>query len=203
MSWDEELKARRAQEKIDSDNYAVICQTVALLLGGDLEPPNPDKEHGYNWHYNITFPDGSGICIAAKVWANKGKLSVSGEYPRDRSGRRFCDKYPESINVSETKTPEQIAKDIQRRFMPEYKVAYAGAIEAKQRNDDYHSKVNATKDLLCSIQGVTRSTHDEQRLYISTGNIGGTITYISSDGTCSLELRNVKAELLKHLLTTM
>jgi hypothetical protein len=50
---------------------------------------------------------------------NKNKLSVQGDYPKDRDGHMTSARRPK-ISVSGEKTGAQIARDVERRLLPEY-----------------------------------------------------------------------------------
>ena len=54
-------------------------------------------------------------------YREEGKITFCSVYPRDAKGQYWAgEKERVNIGVSEAKTPEQIAQDIQRRFLPKY-----------------------------------------------------------------------------------
>lgn len=61
-------------------------------------------------------------------WDEK-RLSVFGEYPRTKRGECANGIASVSITISEKKTAKQMAKEIERRFMPKYRAQLAEAIE--------------------------------------------------------------------------
>lgn len=105
----------------------LISAVTANLPGFTTDADNPE----WNDRITITHTDGRRLYFVQGRYGQKpGTMSVSGDYPRDNgnddpyvgtyvdprsvNGRHF------SINVSTSKTPEQIARDITRRLLPEY-----------------------------------------------------------------------------------
>ena len=59
-----------------------------------------------------------------------------------------------SINTSFSKTPEQIAKDIERRLMPEYMDVLSKALTRIVSSDSYHSKTEGFAGQIAKLVGV-------------------------------------------------
>ena len=85
---------------------------------------------GLSWHLKEEWSDNVGelkgpgdVCAWVRNggYQNKEKIKVFGDYPRDNKGQGQANTDQRvQISVSETKTPDQIARDIQRRFLPDY-----------------------------------------------------------------------------------
>jgi len=193
-TWEEQQAERKRQEKLTASERAVFVQTVAVLLGGELKPPR--DEAGYAGYFPVALDAGGGLCLTYELWGNKGKISVSGEYPQDTRDRAG------SINVSITKTPEQVAKDITRRFLPEYKEKYTKAVAIKAERDAWNAKRDAIVDELSKLPGVSKSDRSEQ-LYVNGKTASGTIKYVNAEGMCSIELSNVPVATLQLLLSKL
>lgn len=102
-----------------------LITAIAAELGGTVKPR--DGEH---W-YIILLDDGTdqkhdpALWLTFDRWNHKGKLNVSGCWPRDNDGHQYNGRdlvpyaeraaFKSDINVSPDKTPAQIARDIQRR----------------------------------------------------------------------------------------
>jgi hypothetical protein len=79
----------------------------------------------------------------------EGKWHISSRYPRDVKGdSQARNEEGIEINIAETKTPEQIARDIQKRFMPSYEENLTLVMERIKRSNEYHLKAKATIDKL-------------------------------------------------------
>lgn len=68
--------------------------------------------------------DGQILYFNANGYKNRGKLTVSGSYPRSKTygyitPRSEC----KDINISLSKTNLQIIRDIEKRFIPSYRIA--------------------------------------------------------------------------------
>jgi hypothetical protein len=101
---------------IEKQVFIEKIQKVGDILGYTVE--FPEESHGNQatlTHNDIT------IRIRSGGWKSEDKIKVSGSYPHDCHSylSNYNLKNP-SINCSQDKTPEQIAKDIQRRFLPDY-----------------------------------------------------------------------------------
>jgi hypothetical protein len=104
--------------------------------------------------------------------ADAGRIKVSGDYPRDRQASYVGDVYDENnnkleqptINVSASKSVEQIVKDIQRRFMPYYEQFYAAALKKAKATDSYEDK---TSNALTLIAGRKLSEYEARHKEIS------------------------------------
>jgi hypothetical protein len=92
---------------------------------------------------------------------NEGKIHVSTVLPKDAKGEipyvegygQFGKRMP-SINVSFDKTPEQIAKEIERRLMPEYMDVLMKALTRIASSDSYHSKTEGFAEQIAKLVGV-------------------------------------------------
>lgn len=102
---------------------------IAGILGATARPVSLESPDGY---FYITFPDGVQMFCSAGGYGNAGRIEFSGSWPSyTRPEAGSCIVTPReiyennqklespSIKVSESKTPEQIAKDITRRLLPD------------------------------------------------------------------------------------
>lgn len=76
-------------------------------------------------------------------YSHKGRIAFFSFYPRGKSNYGYSSGHIE-ITVAEDKTPEQITKDLQRRFLPAYLENLKKVIEANQQADDYETWKLAT-----------------------------------------------------------
>jgi len=90
---------------------------------------------------HLDGPDGLKLWLST-TWGPAGMLHVSGSWPRGTNGQSYQpyksngDRQKYSINVGLAKTPEQMAREIERRLLPAYRTALAEAWERKRRDDD-------------------------------------------------------------------
>ena len=97
------------------------ADAVAKALGdGWAYAQNRDADGKPPWFATITRPDGAGLHLSREY--RTGRYQWSGTYPRDTKGQ---DHMPynatrPSITTSPDKAPEQAARDVTRRLLPEY-----------------------------------------------------------------------------------
>ena len=92
---------------------------------------------------------------------HEGKIHVSADLPKDAKGEipyvegygQFGKRMP-SINTSFNKTPEQIAKEIERRLMPEYMDILMKALSRIASSDSYHNKTEGFAEQIAKLVGV-------------------------------------------------
>jgi hypothetical protein len=142
-----------------------LAQAVCNALGGDWHPNQPSDDSMYDRSADLIGADGAQLHLSL-TWAGKGKIHICGS---DRAvigtaNTPYGIKLP-SINVSDTKTPEQIAKDIKRRLLPEYGPVLAEIKARWQSQLDFEAGVNATQDAIIGMSGGKRSTQDSGRIY--------------------------------------
>jgi hypothetical protein len=136
------------------DNVQNLAQAICDALGNGwhTSPPNPDAI--YDRQSYLIGSDGAQLDISS-TWAGNHKLYIAGSewgvVPKS-------DKVPygikmPSIQVSDTKTPEQIAKDIKRRLLPEYAQVLATLKQKYQEQVDYASALVASKEEVLAIAG--------------------------------------------------
>jgi hypothetical protein len=141
---------------ISRSAFLELIAEVGEFLGGSWDIiPNPEE-----WPMGAHLVDHD---IHASLYFNhhEGKIHVSGDLPKDAKGEiPYVEGYGQlgkrmpSINASFNKTPEQIAKDIERRLMPEYMDILMKALSRIASSDSYHSKTEGFAGQIAKIVGV-------------------------------------------------
>lgn len=173
------------RQKKEHEN-AVAVETKVLKAIGilGLKKESQDTERlAHYWDFRI-WTDKIWISFSAS-YGDK-RIHVSGIYPRDcnnsyidvyiydkeaRANEKFLKFYDygkvqsPSITISKDKTPEQIANDITKRFMPAYN-RYLELVNKKINiNNDYESKTRKTLELLAG-RPLTEYEKKEHKLSI-------------------------------------
>jgi len=141
---------------------------------------NPPSTGGFEM---LVSPDGARVDLSVVSNASR-RLRVSGRPPvttrhfhSPNAGVRFP-----SITVSADRSPEAIAADIARRFLPAYGeacVAYlAQRAEAEHRNAD---REHAMKAIAKALGAIPRQNADQDRIGVFNSNGHGTFTHNSVD----------------------
>lgn len=142
---------------------------VSVLLGGFLKPEKEDIDGGvpYNFSAEIVLPDNGGVLwVTSETYQNKKHFHFSGQYPRTKKGEYvrpygYGETPADSINVSRDKTPEQIAKDVTRRLLPEYKTRLEKVRAQVADYDGYHESQQTAIQTVSQGAGLTFSDHRE------------------------------------------
>ena len=127
--------------------FLEIIAEVGECLSGIWEIiPNPE---GWPMGARLADPD---LHASLYLSSREGKIHVSTDLPKDAKGEipyvpgygQIGKRMP-SINVSFDKTTEQIAKDIERRLMPEYMGILAKALTIIDSSDAFHGKTEGVE----------------------------------------------------------
>lgn len=159
----EQRQDREAQERVEKYEQAEkIIQSVCEIMGFELD----EREVDY-WCFAREISKGDiKLFIRADSYGHKGKFEIIGSYPRDSKGQYinpydYNESRADKINVSMTKTPEQVAKDIERRLMPEYLLRLAKIKKRIDESDNYHLSRQETIKQIAKATGFEISTHVE------------------------------------------
>jgi hypothetical protein len=138
----ESWEAKRDREKQENiDQRRALCNGVAAHLPGWHVTESDNEYLGYRFK----LEDGTGHRVTLESSRTKGTWHVSGHWPqRTANGSYYVpsdvrEESP-SINVSTAKSHEQIARDISRRFLPEYVRIYALLTAKATEQNDYETR---------------------------------------------------------------
>ncbi len=153
----------------------------------------------------IHFTGGEGRYIWLRE--DKGRLQVHGNQTfKDAKGSpTFLKAYsPEgkdidcpSIGVSVTKTPKQIANDIQKRFLPGYEVYYAAVIQRLKASRDYDKAIAANRATFERVTGDKISQHQQENDFTLKTFVGAETHRLevrTSDKTCEIKICGITVE---------
>lgn len=149
----ESYEVKNARERAENwalhDKQVILLHAVAKALGWSVKKEREADRTDYRPSAGIEIVNGlEGLYLSIGSYGNpEQRIGVSGQYPRDAKGQHINAPYNEEfprITVSSTKTPEQIAKDITRRLLPEYRrlLAYV-TNQATQANNYEAASVGA------------------------------------------------------------
>lgn len=139
---------------------------IAAALGSTFVPRAPDSlDRGTILIDGATDIDhGPGLWIRCGSWGDAVRVVVSGVYPRTIVGESITpwfvlplderETHLQRITMSADKPPERIAREIERRFLPEYRRLY-GLVAAyvADRNAGLRSQASARDRLAALVPG--------------------------------------------------
>lgn len=119
---------------------------------------------------------GPSLWVRFEAHDNKGKLAVNVNWPMQdnrelfpREGDRVS-----GINISLSKSPAQIAADIERRLLPAYLAQWDKQLAEVERHNEYEKKRHDAHDLVAQLTGghVIRDPNDKTRVNVDWPNSG-------------------------------
>lgn len=155
-------------------------------------------------------PAGPNFSVAFDRYQGKGKLQLFPHWPHDAKGQeqwpRANDR-PSSINIAHTKPPVQIAREIERRFLPAYLEAWDKQCADVASANDWNRRKLANieriaKETGAQLMNVNKHDVDSYRLDWHFGNFDkGYVTnaQVSAD-TMQFEVRSVPIDVAIKIL---
>lgn len=90
---------------------------------------------------------------------SKNRLSIGTDYPKEHNERGFSTTRPR-ISVSDTKTGKQIAADIERRLLPEYRPLLGKVLTNLSTRKAYENTLESIATKIADLVQVKRSSGD-------------------------------------------
>lgn len=174
----------------------VLTSLVAGLMGSEWK-----FEATESFYYcQIKHADGRIIQLSSGggMGGAKGMVHVSGIIP---SGRHYLphDAVIPSINVSEKKTPAQVLRDIQARFIDQYSELYRVAKAGLAAAEELKKSAVALRKELCEIVGAP--VRDASFfLSMREGYLTG---WVSDTASVKLEISGVSKEVAREVCAVL
>ncbi len=143
-------------------------KTKVVAIGEALKMsvifPSDENIPSHKWANLIK--DNQKIRISNGGYQNEHKLHISGDFPRT-SKEEYCH-YGQSpsINVSDSKTAEQVARDIERRFFPIYLPELEKAVNQVNATNLFHEKRRANIQKLADYFQVAFKEDKEPSIWV-------------------------------------
>jgi hypothetical protein len=212
MGYVEEVAERN---KTKREQCAALAKGIAKALPGNWSWSMRD-----DLGHSATLADDKGHQFYINTeHAGPGRVHVSGRYDvrpgkqnegfeswaisaiKSETGREF--ERP-SISCATTKTPEQIAKDIARRFLPDFLALAAKVRLAIVKADEADASRAASAEALIAASGGRAEKRGNDGVHFYPGSTSREVGYYeattSGDGTARIEFRSVPIEVLAEML---
>jgi hypothetical protein len=130
---------------MDHVNLGTLAQRIARNLEGWTREQPPNENVRNSWQL-LAGPGGAKLHLRY----DKPRLWIGGVYPRDGGAIYPSDdkERPAEITVSAQREPRAIAREIERRFLPAYLVAYRRGLEMLDKARAYQQ---SKKDLAVKL----------------------------------------------------
>ena len=186
-----------------SEELYMLALHVAHALGFEWQYAD---EQPYNHRRILVGPDGVSLNLAW-VQSDNDRLRILGRWPKPvQRGNRLYDFHPHdrpSITVAADKSPNQIAGDIRRRFLPKYLPLWQEAVEAREAKLAEIEKLDSMLTLLMETPNVRKDRNEDGVRFGEYKTVYGDAE-VHSGGTVSLKIHNlpfeVACEVLKRIL---
>jgi len=171
-------------ERAEEQRIAALANALATELGDAWSVKRWDDDG--RMHYGrVVGPQGMTLYIHGAGWAGRGRLSVSGEYPRRDSNyygpREDRAKATIAAERAQGDTLAKAAREIVARMFNVYREQYAKALAAAEAHDRYESAAEAVaakmRAALGDIQSDSQYRREPRGFYV---NMNGH-TYGSGD----------------------
>ena len=150
---------------METQEFKDKVNRVGAILKMSIEFP-PEGDGRYN-RYAYLIKDHQRIRISNGDYQNEHKIHIAGEFPRTIRGETgFYGNSQSSINVSDSKTPEQIARDIEKRFLPVYLPELEKAVNQVNQMNLYHQKRRDNIQKLADYFGNEFKDDKEPSIYV-------------------------------------
>ena len=199
--------------------YAPIVADIIAALPGDwdAEPVGDEYE---DTGFNLIREDGLRLWISGPSYRHKGKFHIGFSAPNGIDGRRINDIYemcdgslkqfrPESANVAETKTGEQIAKDIARRVLPSAEKAQSLCLEKIAKESEAQDAREVSLARICQVTGKPLPEKSERypeyrySMHLQLQGSGYGSIEINAGGSVCIELRSLSPEHAESVLKAL
>lgn len=152
------------------------------------------------------------IMLGADLYGHRGRLVVKGFFPRDKYGVD-CTPYGLSaveITISLSKSDEQIASEITKRFLPSYEAAMGKVREANRESEIAHDAREAIISRLGDLLKIAPRSRDNKYPSLHTyqwdkeyDGVNVTTNYDGDRVTLTLEVSATEAVHLAEFMRTV
>jgi hypothetical protein len=122
---------------VNAHPLLAVAEQVAAALGDGWYAAPGRYDHSTQSEVWLHGPDQAAVRISTQTWrtSDQGRLFIYGGLPDGCSWPWSMKDATRQISVADTKTPEQITRDITRRLLPTYLEGLALAIAQRQARD--------------------------------------------------------------------
>lgn len=138
----------------DLDENREAARKLAGMLAAEMPgwvatiPPCRDFEP--EW-CDLVRADGAAMRLRVGGWKNEGRVNVYGLFPSHKDGTQYTPRVRVSVTCSVKRKPHDIARDIERRFLPQYLDEYVRAVDAVRVEDQYRDEAQAVAERLAAV----------------------------------------------------
>jgi hypothetical protein len=202
-TWEQRVQRERADER---QRYHTLYTRIAELLPGWTVETRNDAN--YNSHFRLIDGQGHVISLNLPSGADRGKVHISGHWPQNGQYGPFCSpsevrEDSPSINCSLSRGYESIARDIQKRFLPEYLRIFVKCQERIAADNAYEARKAANWQKLVDTGLILGKLHCGEWRGGVAMNAGYGDVRMSSADSVQLDLRSLPIETAIRILRAL
>lgn len=133
------------------DEFSRLIQMVGERLPGNWDFTT--NQQSWNWGSTL-FDAERSLGIFFSLTRDRSKIEISGTLPRDSEGQHAYIRHGETlprIAVGSSKSAEQIARDIERRFLPAWLPRLEEMLQDIGRHEVYKTKTTSVADQIANL----------------------------------------------------
>jgi len=191
-------------------NQELAAALAAHLPGWRAPAPSPDADWGL-----LVRADGASFSIRVGGFRAEGRVTMRGQSPRFRDGTYYYGgpgKSRHEITCDAKRSPESIAKDILRRFLPVYLEQWAEALAYVTKHDAHGAEAEEVAKRLAPVVhgrvGENKSRRGDgvsifapldtiQRIAVQPGYDG---IYLNNEVRVDIDARGLSPEVAAQIL---
>ncbi len=183
-------------EALMAETMIEKMQTVCRKLGWKTDPPDDSIYHIFLVAHVEGYPSAS-VSLLHGQYPHKDRITINASTPHDASIYRYGEGRL-SVSVSGARPPDQIAKEIERRFLPRFSEIARKSEEIEKRNQAYKARLESC---LARLKGEALDESERQngQFLLHLEPSWGTVQY-SDENEVSLDLHNVGVEKAGRIL---
>jgi hypothetical protein len=159
-SYEDRLAREKAETERRMAELRAFCNQVATAMGDGWHVVTAEGDRD---PHLVRASDGAEFYIGYG-WREKHRLTVGAAWPKDATGKPHVPYFSEysdnggsspSISFAATKTPQQAARDIERRFLPAFLPLWAKQAASVQATNKYSADKKELAHRIAWILGGT------------------------------------------------
>ncbi len=189
-------RERRDEEARNEKTRALILEVLKILKF----TPAERKDESCHYVYVDAKKGEQSIHFSSGGYQMKERIKISGTFPRTEKGEsidpyRYGEKRHE-ITVSISKPSKQIARDIERRFLPRYRELFSSVIEKVNKSNVYARACARNLEL---IKGAPLTENElKEHTWRFSGSVFGEV-WVDNE-SARIELHSVPIETAKKIM---
>jgi hypothetical protein len=196
----ETWEQREAREKLEIEAAgAKVDALLKLFKGFHLEK---ESENASRFEVRRTIVKGDErILFVSGNYGNKGRIQVMALYPRGPKHEYIKPQHNVDVTVSVSRDAESLFKDIERRFLPAYRVELAYVLNVIAQYKAYDEKTNGALAEALGRKPTPQET-ESKSAHGYLGDEGGSTRWElkASDNDVDMRLDNISPSIARRII---